>query len=85
MSIVNCHCLREEVSTARRVVTYGAAPNALFFVSDLIAENVFVITATNRLMSQKFKTIIQMIKKKHEMKNSESIMSYIIGDHCKAS
>ena len=61
--------------------THGAAPNALFCVSFRIAENVFVITATNRLISQKFNTIISTIKKKHDTKNSASIISYIIGAH----
>ncbi len=39
--------------------TYGAAPNSFFFVSDRMAENILVITATNRLMSQKFRTKMQ--------------------------
>ena len=62
--------------------TYGAAPKAECFVSFLIAANVFVITATKRLMSQKFRITRQMMKKKAETKNSESIMSYMMGDHC---
>ena len=61
--------------------TYGAAPNALLCVSFLIAENVFVMTATKRLMSQKFKTMMHTMKKKHDTKNSESIMLYIKVDH----
>lgn len=61
--------------------TYGPAPNALFLVSFLIAENVFVITATKRLMSQKFRTITQIMKKRHETKYSESIMEYMSGVH----
>jgi hypothetical protein len=61
--------------------TYGAAPKALFCVSDLIAAKVFVMTATNRLISQKLRTIMATMKKKHEMKNSASIMEYIRGDH----
>jgi UTP-glucose-1-phosphate uridylyltransferase len=61
--------------------THGAALNALFCETSLIAENVFVITATNRLMSQKLSTMIQMMKKKQQMKNSESITEYINDDH----
>lgn len=61
--------------------TYGAAPKALFCVSERMAENVLVMTATKRLISQKLRTIMQTMKKKQETKNSESIMSYIIGDH----
>lgn len=61
--------------------TYLCAPKALFFVSDLIAANVFVITATNRLINQKLRTITHMMKKKHETKNSESTMLYMSGDH----
>jgi hypothetical protein len=63
--------------------TYGAAPKALFFVSERIAANVLVITATNKLINQKFNTTTQRMKKKHETKNSASIMEYIIGAHCK--
>jgi len=63
------------------IETHGEALNALFCVSSLIAENVLVITATNRLMSQKFSTTIQIIKKKEDMKNSASIMEYISDDH----
>ena len=48
-----------------------------------MAENVFVMTATNRLMSQKFKTMMAIMKKKHETKNSESIREYINGVHCR--
>ena len=62
--------------------TYGAAPKAECFVSFLIAANVFVITATKRLMSQKLRTITQTMKKKHETKYSASIIEYISGDHC---
>jgi hypothetical protein len=61
--------------------TYGAAPKALFFVFDLIAENVLVMTAMNKLMSQKFRTMTQMMKKRQEMKYSDSIAEYIRGDH----
>ena len=50
-----------------------------------MAENVLVITATKRLMSQKLSTTMQTMKKKHETKNSESIIEYIIGDHCSAT
>jgi len=50
--------------------TYGAAPNALFLVSDRMAENVFVMTATSKLMSQKFNTRIPAMKKKQETKYS---------------
>jgi hypothetical protein len=46
-----------------------------------MAEKVLVITATNRLMSQKLRTTTHMMKKKQEIKNSESIMEYISGDH----
>ena len=62
--------------------TYGAAPKAECFVSFLIAANVFVITATKRLMSQKLRTMTQMMKKKHDTKYSESIMLYMSGVHC---
>ena len=55
-------------------ITHGAAPKALFCVSFRIAENVFVMTATKRLMSQKFNTMIQTMKKKQDTKNSESII-----------
>ena len=61
--------------------THGAAPKALFFVSFLMAENVFVMTATNRLMSQKLRTRMQMMKKKQDTKNSASIIAYMTGDH----
>jgi len=40
---------------------YGAAPNALFRVSFLIAEKVLVITATKRLISQKFRRMTQIM------------------------
>jgi hypothetical protein len=60
---------------------HGAALNALFCETCLMAENVFVITATNRLMSQKLSTTIQTMKKKQQMKNSESITEYINDDH----
>lgn len=66
----------------RKNDTHGAAPNALFFVSERIAENVFVITATKRLMSQKLSTMRQTMKKKQDTKNSESIIWYMMGDHC---
>jgi len=62
-------------------VIYGSAENALDCVCVLIAENVFVITATNKLMSQKLSTTTQMMKKKLEKKNSESITEYINDDH----
>ena len=55
--------------------------NALDRVSDLIAENVFVITATNKLISQKLSTMRQVMKKKQDMKNSELITLYINVDH----
>lgn len=61
--------------------THGAAPNALLCVSLLIAENVFVMTATKRLMSQKLSTMMHTMKKKQDTKNSESIMLYIKVDH----
>lgn len=64
------------------MTTYGAAPKALFFVSARIAAKLFVITATNKLINQKLRTIIPIMKKKHEMKNSESIIEYINGVHC---
>jgi hypothetical protein len=71
--------VRESETISR---THAAAPKALLFVFDLIAENVFVMTAINRLMSQKFNTITQMMKKRQEMKYSASIAPYIMGDHC---
>jgi hypothetical protein len=46
-----------------------------------MAENVFVITATNKLISQKLSTTRQMMKKKQDTKNSESITEYINVDH----
>jgi hypothetical protein len=46
-----------------------------------MAEKVFVMTATNRLISQKLRTMRQMMKKKQDMKNSESITAYINVDH----
>jgi hypothetical protein len=46
-----------------------------------MAENVFVITATNRLISQTFNTRMQTMKKKQETKNSASMIEYMIGDH----
>ena len=67
--------------TPQQEVTYGAAPKALFLVSDLIAENVLVMTATKRLINQKLSTTMQTMKKQHETKNSASIMEYISGDH----
>lgn len=63
------------------IKTYGAAPNALFLVSERIAANVFVITATNKLINQKLRTTTQIMKKKQETKNSESIIAYINGVH----
>jgi hypothetical protein len=62
--------------------THGAAPKALFCVSLRIAENVFVITATNKLMSQMFRTMMQTMKKTQDTKNSASMIEYIIEDHC---
>lgn len=62
--------------------THAAAPKALFFVSDLIAANEFVITATKRLISQKLSTIMAIMKKRHETKYSASIIEYIRGAHC---
>jgi hypothetical protein len=62
-------------------ITHGAALNALDRVSDLIAENVSAITATNKLISQKLSTMRQVMKKKQDMKNSESITLYINVDH----
>lgn len=59
------------------VKTYGAAPNALFCVSFLMAEKVLVITATKRLISQRFRTMTQIMEKKQEKKDSESIVKYI--------
>ena len=56
---------------------YGAAPNALVRVSFRIAEKVLVITATKRLISQKFRTMTQIMEKKEEKKDSESIAKYI--------
>ena len=61
--------------------THIAAPNALFFVSARMAANVFVMTAMNRLISQKFRITMQVMKKRHDTKNSASIMLYMIGDH----
>jgi hypothetical protein len=63
------------------VVTHGAELNALDRVSDLIAENEFVITATNKLISQKLRTMRQVMKKAQDMKYSESITLYINPDH----
>ena len=57
--------------------THGAALNALLCETSLMAKNVFVITATNRLMSQKLSTTMQVIKKKQQRKYSESITVYI--------
>ena len=63
------------------LITHGAVLNALERVSVLIAKNVFVITATNKLISQKLSTTIQVMKKKQDMKNSASITPYINDDH----
>jgi tellurite resistance protein len=63
------------------VTTHGAALNALDRVTVLIAANEFVITATNKLISQKLSTMRQVMKKKQDMKNSESITLYINDDH----
>lgn len=62
---------------------HGAAPNALFCVSFLMAEKVLVITATKRLMSQRFRTMTQKMEKKLEKKDSESIVRYIGAVNCK--
>jgi len=59
------------------IKTYGAAPNALLFVSDRMAANVLVITATKRLMSQKLSIMMAAMKKRQDTKNSESIMLYM--------
>jgi len=64
------------------ILAHGAAPKALLLVSERIAEKVFVITATNKLISQKLRTMTQMMKKKQETKNSASIIEYMRGDHC---
>ncbi len=63
------------------VITHGAVLNALDCVSVLMTKNVFVITATNKLISQKLSTIRQVIKKTQEMKNSASITLYINDAH----
>ena len=73
--------LRKHSEIKATVITHGAVLNALERVSVLIAENVFVITATNRLISQKLSTMRQVIKKKQDMKNSASITLYINVDH----
>ena len=57
-----------------RLETYDAAPNALLFVPLRIAEKVFVITATNKLNSQKFSTRIPEMKKMEETKYSDSMI-----------
>jgi hypothetical protein len=62
---------------------YGAAPKALLFVSSRIAENVLVMTATNKLRSQKLITTMQTMKKKQDTKYSASIIEYMSGDHYK--
>jgi tellurite resistance protein len=62
-------------------IAHGAALNALDRVTVLIAANVFVITATNKLISQKLSTTRQMMKKKQDMKYSESITLNINVDH----
>src|SRR6266704_2554900 len=62
--------------------THGAAPKALLLVSERIAAKLFVITATKRLISQKLRTIIPMIKNRQDTKKSESITEYINVDHC---
>ena len=63
------------------IATHDAAPKALFLVSVLMAANVFVITATKRLISQKLSTRMQIMKKKQDTKYSASIIAYMIGDH----
>ncbi len=63
------------------VITHVAALNALDRVSVLMARNEFVITATNKLISQKLSTTRQVMKKKQHIKNSASIMLYINDDH----
>jgi hypothetical protein len=42
-----------------------------------MAEKVFVITATKRLISQRFRTTTQIMEKKQEKKDSESMVKYI--------
>ena len=46
-----------------------------------MAENVFVMTATNRLMSQKLRMMTQTMKKTEDTKYSASMMLYINGAH----
>ena len=48
-----------------------------------MAENVFVITATKRLISQKLSTMMARMKKKQDTQNSASTIEYINGDHCR--
>jgi len=57
-----------------RLGTYGAAPKALLLVPERIAEKVFVITATNKLNSQKFNTRTPKTKKMEETTYSEAII-----------
>ena len=40
------------------------------------------MTATNKLINQKFNTMMQTMKKKQDTKYSESIIWYMSGDHC---
>jgi hypothetical protein len=47
-----------------------------------MAEKVLVITATKRLISQRFRTTTQMMEKKQEKKDSESIVEYIGAVNC---
>jgi hypothetical protein len=56
------------------------APKALFFVSARIAEKVLVMTATNRLRSQKLRIRTPERKNRQDQKNSASIMAYMTGD-----
>ena len=62
--------------------SYDLAPNALFRVSERMAAKLFVMTATNKLMIQKLRTTMQMMKNREETKKSESMTLYITGDHC---
>ena len=55
-------------------LTHLVVPKALAFVSSRMAENVFVITATNRFNSHTLRMIAPAIKNRHEMKNSASII-----------
>lgn len=61
-------------------VTHLVAPNALRLVSSRIAEKVFVITATKRFNNQTLRTMAPTMKKRHETKNSASIIWYMTVD-----